>query len=223
MRCVGRVWRLLGNFSSFIYLVCKMTPDSWLRIIQNARKTAIIEDGKRKVHFLLEDGKEMVEEYNTNTNVVVRRAWKKKNGFGTNIGWTVEVGDPELKQNNIEIYGIEESSSAPFITRRITKTSLEWRIRNLPYPESVYSVTAEPDATMTVRTSNKKYFKKIKIPDLERIGLKPEQQRISFYHQYNTLIITYKKPPQLLDVEKKVLAIVLQLKTDSKDVQCPTS
>jgi len=68
--------------------------------------------GKRKVHFLLEDGKEMVEEYNTNTNVVVRRAWKEKNGFGTNIGWTVEVGDPELKQNNIEIYGIEESSNA---------------------------------------------------------------------------------------------------------------
>jgi len=78
----------------------------------------------------------------------------------------------------------------PFIIRRITKTSLEWRIRNLPYPESVYSVTAEHDGTMTVRTSNKKYFKKIKIPDLERIGLKPEQQRISFRHQYNTLIIT---------------------------------
>lgn len=54
----------------------------------------------------------MVEEYNTDTNVVVRRAWKEKNGFGMNIGWTVEVGDPELKQNNIEMYGIEESSNA---------------------------------------------------------------------------------------------------------------
>ncbi|KYQ48263.1 Protein DPCD [Trachymyrmex zeteki] len=207
-----------------------MTSDSWLKIIQNARKTAVIEDGKRKVHFLMEDGKEMVEEYSTDTNVVVRRAWKQKNGFGTNIGWMVEVGDPELKQNNIEIYGIEESSNTvfnfllqPIITRRITKASLEWRIRNLSYPESVYSITAEHDGTMTVRTSNKKYFKKIKIPDLERIGLKPEQERISFRHQYNTLIITYKKPPQLLDVEKKILAAVLQLKTDSKDVQCPTS
>jgi len=200
-----------------------MTPESWLNIIQNARKTAIIEDGKRKVHFLLEDRKEMVEEYNMDTNVVVRRAWKKENRFGTDIGWVVEVGDPELQQNNIEISGIQESSNTPIITRRITKISLEWRIRNLPYPESVYSVTAENDGTMTVRTSNKKYFKNIKIPDLERIGLKPEQQRISFRHQYNTLIITYKKPPQLLDVEKKVLATVLQLKTDSKNVQCPTS
>jgi len=199
-----------------------MTSDSWFNVIQNARKTSIIEDGKRKVHFLMEDGKEMVEEYNMDTNVVVRRAWKEKNNFGTDTGWTVEVGDPERKPNDIEIYGIEERN-APFITRRITKTGLEWRIRNLSYPESVYSVTAENDGTMTVRTSNKKYFKKIRIPDLERIGLKPTQQRISFHHQYNTLIISYKKPPQLLDMEKKILAMVLQLNTESKDVQCPTS
>ncbi|XP_011878749.1 PREDICTED: protein DPCD [Vollenhovia emeryi] len=200
-----------------------MTSDSWLNIIQKAKKTAIIEDGTRKVHFLLENGKEMVEEYNMNTNVVVRRAWKDRSTFGTNVGWTVEVGDPERRRNDIEIFGIEESSNAPFITRRITKTAMEWRISNLPYPESVYSVTAESDGTMTVRTSNKKYFKKMKIPDLERIGLKPEQQRISFRHQYNALIITYKKPPQLLDVEKKILTTVLQLKTESKDVQCPVS
>lgn len=68
--------------------------------------------GKRKVHFLLEDGKEMVEEYSMDTNIVIRRAWREKNSFGTNVGWTIEVGDPELKQNNIELYGIEESSNA---------------------------------------------------------------------------------------------------------------
>lgn len=76
------------------------------------------------------------------------------------------------------------------ISRRITKTALEWRIRNLSYPKDVYSITAEEDRTITVRTSNKKYFKKINVPDLERIDLKPEQERISFTHQYNTLIIT---------------------------------
>ena len=76
------------------------------------------------------------------------------------------------------------------MTRRVTKTALEWRIRNLTYPKNIYSVTAEDDGTLTVKTSNKKYFKKIVVPDLERIGLKPEQDRISFTHQYNTLIIT---------------------------------
>ncbi|XP_033194572.1 protein DPCD [Bombus vancouverensis nearcticus] len=201
-----------------------MAPEEWLRLIQNATKTAIIQDGKRKVHFLMEDGREMVEEYHLETNVLVRRAWKEKGKLGQDIGWKVEIGDPEPRQNNIEAYGIQESSSAPFITRRITKTALEWRIRNLSYPQNVYSVTAEDDNTITVRTTNKKYFKKIIVPDLERAGLKVVQDRISFTHQYSTLIITYKKPPALLELEKKVLDEILQLKARKDgDVQCPTS
>ncbi|KAG7190500.1 hypothetical protein KM043_006601 [Ampulex compressa] len=212
--------QLLRNFEHYLL----MAPEPWFSIIQNAKKTAIIQDGKRKVHFLLEDGKEMVEEYHIDTNVLLRRAWKEKGKLGQDIGWTVEVGDPEPKQSNLDVSGIQESSSAPFVTRRITKTSLEWRIRNLPYPQNVYSVTAEMDGTITVRTSNKKYFKKIHVPDLERVGLKPEQDRISFTHQYNALIITYKKPPALLDLEKRVLNEVLQLKVRKEgDVQCPTS
>ena len=201
-----------------------MAADQWLNLIQSAKKTAIIQDGKRKIHFLMEDGREMVEEYHLETNVLVRRAWREKGKLGQDVDWNVEVGDPQPKQNNIEIYGIEESSTAPFITRRVTKTSLEWRIRNLPYPQDVFSVTAEDDGTITVRTSNKKYFKRISVPDLERAGLKPEQSRISFTHQYNTLIITYKKPPALLELEKKVLSEILQLKARKDgDIQCPTS
>ena len=37
----------------------------------------------------------MVEEYNLDTNVVVRRAWRQKGNFGQDVGWVVEVGDPE--------------------------------------------------------------------------------------------------------------------------------
>ncbi|XP_012267966.2 protein DPCD [Athalia rosae] len=202
-----------------------MASEQWFKLIQDAKKTAIIQDGKRKVHFLFEDGKEMVEEYHLETNVIVRRAWREKGKLGQDVGWVVEVGDPEPRpQDNLEISGIRESSNAPFISRRITKVSLEWRIRNLPYPKDVYSVTAENDGTITVRTSNKKYFKKLSIPDLERAGLKPEADRITFTHQFNTLIITYKKPPLLIDLEKKVLQEVLQLKTRKEgEVQCPTS
>ncbi|XP_043260573.1 protein DPCD [Colletes gigas] len=201
-----------------------MASNQWLNLIKSAKKTAIIQDGKRKIHFLMEDDREMVEEYHIETNVLLRRAWKETGKLGQNVGWNIEIGDPEPTQNNIEICGIQESSSNPFITRRITKTSLEWRIRNLPYPQNVYSVTAEDDGTITVRTSNKKYFKKIRVPDLERVGVKPEQDRISFTHQHNTLIITYKKPPALLELEKKVLNEIFQLKARKDgDVQCPTS
>ena len=160
----------------------------------------------------MEDGRELVEEYNADTNVLVRRAQRQKGKIGQDMGWMVEVGDPEpSSKDNLDIIGIKESSSAvssniflqikqvfnvyyfqPIVVRRVTKTSLEWRIRNLSYPKDVYSVTAENDGTITVRTSNKKYFKKLHVPDLERANLKPEQDRISFTHQYNTLIIMVK-------------------------------
>ncbi|KAJ8688042.1 hypothetical protein QAD02_023837 [Eretmocerus hayati] len=202
-----------------------MAAEQWLKLLQDAKKTAIIQDGKRKVHFLMEDGREMVEEYNMDTNVLVKRAWKQKGKLGQDIGWVIEVGDPEPSvTDNLDSIGIRESSSAPIITRRVTKTALEWRIRNLSYPKDVFSVKAEDDGTITVRTSNKKYFKKITVPDLERVGLKPEQERISFTHQYNTLVITYKKPPKLLDMEKKTFDMILKLKVSKDgDVQCPTS
>ncbi|EZA52753.1 hypothetical protein DMN91_002108 [Ooceraea biroi] len=195
-----------------------MTPDLWLNTLRNAEKTVFMQNGGRKAHFLLEDGREMVEEYNAETNVVIRRTWKTKNSFDTFTGWEVEVGTSVPKQNNLETTGIQESSTSPFITRRITKRSLEWRIRNLPYPKNVYSVTVEHDDTITVRTSNKKYYKKIRIPDLERIGLKPEGKNVSFMHQYNTLIITYKKPLELVDTENKILNMVLQQKAIETDL-----
>lgn len=77
------------------------------------------------------------------------------------------------------------------MSRRITKRSLEWRIRNLPYPIETYNVTAEiENKCLTVRTTNKKYFKKLQIPELERLNILPEQSKIEIQHKFNTLIIT---------------------------------
>lgn len=68
---------------------------------------------------------------------------------------------------------------------------MEWRIRNLPYPLETYSVTADKDnKSLIVRTTNKKYYKKLNIPELVRTMLLPEQEHIQFTHKYNTLIIT---------------------------------
>ncbi|KAK0083258.1 hypothetical protein PV326_006826 [Microctonus aethiopoides] len=191
-----------------------MAAEMWLKTLQDAKKTAIIQDGK-----------ELVEEYNTSTNVVTRRAWREKDKLGKNVEWNVEIGDPEPNKNgNIDTAGIQESSTNPFVTRRITRISLEWRIRNLPYPKDVYSVNAEDDGTITVRTTNKKYYKKLSVSDLDRCGVKIEQERISFTHQHNTLIITYKKPPALIDLENKIFQEVSKVQARKEgEVQCPTS
>ena len=43
-------------------------------------------------------------------------------------------------------------------TRKDNSKAFQWRIRNLPYPLEVYSVTVDDDKySMIIRTSNKKY------------------------------------------------------------------
>lgn len=61
----------------------------------------------------------------------------------------------------------------------------------MPYPVDNYMVIANAEENcITVKTKNKKFFKNIPVPDLDRLGLKPEQDRIEFSHKFNTLIIT---------------------------------
>lgn len=45
----------------------------------------------------------------------------------------------------------------PIFMRKDTKTSFQWRIRNLPYPQDVYSMCVDQkERCIVVRTTNKK-------------------------------------------------------------------
>ena len=178
----------------------------WLSYVSSAKKSALIENGVRKVHYKLSDGKEMVEEYSMDTDVLQRRMWKVSDAV-RGEKWMVEIGDPLAPFDNLDSIGIKENATAPMLTKRITKRSIEWRIRNLPYPLEVYSVKADDDG-ITVRTSNKKYFKKIEVQELLRAGLKCDDSLISINHQFNTLIILYKKPREVMEMEAKILEMV---------------
>jgi hypothetical protein len=68
--------------------------------------------GKQKVHYRFSPVEEMVEEYNWETGVLIRRAWRKKNTLGGEEHWDVEIGDPETRFLNLDQVGIKESSSA---------------------------------------------------------------------------------------------------------------
>ncbi|KAB0790403.1 hypothetical protein PPYR_15235 [Photinus pyralis] len=196
----------------------------WLTILKNAKKTCIQQGNLRKVHFLLPDGREMVEEYNMETGVVTRRAWKVKTNVGGEGEWHIEVGDPEPTFKTEDIL-IKENSSQPFVSRRITRKNLEWRIRNLPYSIDVYSVTVDPESRhLIVRTSNRKYFKILNIPELERLNLLAEQNRIQMFHKFNTLVINYEKPKQLIDFEKALFDEVKTIKACKEgDMDCKPS
>ncbi|MBN3297190.1 protein DPCD [Amia ocellicauda] len=202
-----------------------MAVQCWLDSLKNAKKTALLQDGKRKVHYLFFDGKELAEEYDTKTDALIVRKWRVKNALGAHGPWETEVGetapctvaalDPEL---------IKENSSNPLFMRKDTKTSFQWRIRNLPYPKDVYTVSVEPtERSCIVRTTNKKYYKKFSIPDLDRCQLPLDSSALSFAHANNTLIISYKKPKEILAMEQELQTELKKIKvTCDGDVDCKT-
>ncbi|NWS09596.1 DPCD protein, partial [Motacilla alba] len=114
--------------------------------------------GKRKIHYLFEDGKEMAEEYDMKTGQLISRKWREKNALGGTGKWQVEVGEPTSPLlAALESELITESSSNPIFMRKDTLSSFQWRIRNLPYPKEVYSVSVEEEQRCCViRTTNKK-------------------------------------------------------------------
>lgn len=133
------------------------------------------------------------------------------------LEWDIEVGDLATLPSSGE-FMVKESTTAvstskewiyktshrnlivlflfdfqPILTKRITRKNIEWRIRNLPYTLDTYQVTADAGKNaILVRTTNKKYFKEISVPELKRCGLIPEQTAITIAHQHNTLIISVR-------------------------------
>ncbi|XP_050315058.1 protein DPCD [Anthonomus grandis grandis] len=188
----------------------------WFSKLQNAKKTCLVEKNLKKVHYDFGDGKELVEEYDLTTNCIVRRAWKCSKGLKDEGSWEIEVGDPEPVYNAEEKCMIRENVNQPFVTRRITKLNLEWRIRNLPYPIDVYSVSIDKEShSLIIKTTNKKYYKKLLVTDLERLDIELEQESVTFSHKFNTLIITYKKPKKLLEFERALMEEVKKVKPKS--------
>ncbi|XP_062436252.1 protein DPCD isoform X2 [Rhea pennata] len=179
-----------------------MAVPSWLERLRGARKTALVQDGKRKVHYLFEDGREMAEEYDAKTGQLASRKWREKNALGGSSKWQVE----------------------PVFVRKDTLTSFQWRIRNLPYPKEVYSVSVEKEQRCcVVRTTNKKYYKKFPIPDLDRYQLPFDAAALSFTHANNTLIITYQKPKEILAAEEELQKELKKIKAaNDDDSECKT-
>lgn len=85
-----------------------MSCESWLNYIRNARKSSITTGTIQKVSYVFDDGAEMLEEYNTETTVLMRRAWKKKEKIpftrfnDTIFDWDIELGDmfPRIDESN---------------------------------------------------------------------------------------------------------------------------
>ncbi|XP_075865944.1 protein DPCD isoform X2 [Microcebus murinus] len=147
-----------------------MAVTGWLESLRAAEKTALLQDVRK---------------------------WRVKSALGALGQWQLEVGEPAPPgAGSLGPELIKESNANPIFMRKDTKMSFQWRIRNLPYPKDIYSVCVDQnERCIIVRTTNKKYYKKFSIPDLDRYQLPLDDSSLSFAHANCTLIIS--KRPQV--------------------------
>ena len=143
------------------------------------------------------------------------RKFREKSTLGGLKDWEFLVGEP-VKVFNPEKDMLAESSANPVFLRKDTENCCCWRIRNLPYPAEVYSVNIDDEKQdIVVRTSNKKYYKRIQVSDVVNRGEKLTVPRLRWRHEHNTLIIEYTKSEEHLAAEQAAAIERRQIKTTS--------
>lgn len=156
-------------------------------------------------------GAEVVELCTLDTGELVARKERKRTVYGADLPWELTYGQPVQERKEVETMELSQSKN-PIFFRQDTPKEWCWRIRQIPYPANFYQVTVdEAKNQIVVRTTNKKYFKRIDAPD----GEKMQSSEINWNWQYETLVITHTKPPRVIAVEKQQREWRKQLKVTS--------
>jgi len=196
--------------------------NKWLETLKSAEKTCMAQDGKKKIHYTFPDNTEMVEEYSVANGEILTRKWRRKNTFGSAQPWEFEIGSDEIQKPIGDVIDISESSSNPVFVRQDNIKLFQWRIRNLPYTIDNYDISLdEQQRQITIRTQNKKYFKKFNITDLDRLEIPLEKRLLTYAHSNNTLILSYEKPSSVIDIEKQIFKTSASNKEG--DIDCKPS
>uniref|UniRef100_A0A8D9ACU9 Protein DPCD n=1 Tax=Cacopsylla melanoneura TaxID=428564 RepID=A0A8D9ACU9_9HEMI len=200
----------------------------WLSLLEKAEKAAILEDDVTlKVHYKFEDGREMAEEYDVRTKQLTRRAWRNKSNIHKDPNhWETELGE-EIPSSTANVFTsmMRESSNSPYVIKKMEKEFIEWRIRNLSYALDNYMLDFNEEDNLKISTKNKKYYKVLPLLELHRLNLKPDKKLLSYKHEFNSLIIRYRKPTELIRMESKVYEMVRGLKmvNNKQDLPCKPS
>ena len=157
---------------------------------------------KQRVSVKFPNGTEMIEEYATSTGQLESRRWQSKNSLGRSTGWIFEIGGVEERPSNSNSgFDLAPARNNPVFIPMDHRAAFEWRVRNLPYPLATYQLTVDDEKQeLVLRTTNKKYFKRFKIPAMLRHKLALDKANIAMNHAHNTLVIRYKKPLKILQV-----------------------
>lgn len=178
--------------------------------------------GRRKLHYLFPDQTELVEERDQTTNELLLRKWKRPKDLGQ-ATWEFEVGE-DSRRFDPEQDLMQASSANPIFIRKDTNERFEWRIRNLPYPKDNYIIEVDHQKQQIVlKTVNKKYYKRIEIPDLRRVSLEIDEAAIAWRYTNNTVIISYDKPQAVKARDAEMLRLAARAATTSTPNQAIAS
>ena len=149
------------------------------QLVGEPEVSSMIFAGRWKLHYTYPNGSEMIEEYDQTSNDLLIRKVKIKWEFGIS-DWIYEVGQEETKFDP-ETSTLKLSSTSPIFLRLDSKTRFEWWIWNMPWPKENYQLSIDHDKQQIVlRTANKKYYKRIDIPELKKYGLALDEKCISW-------------------------------------------
>ncbi|CAL5984837.1 DPCD_family protein [Hexamita inflata] len=168
------------------------------------KKQAWYKEGIQRIHTIMPDQTECIEEFDIKENICVARKWRRVDKLGRISDWDFEIGElPQQQQDKSKQVTTDlfAASNQPVITRHDSEGYYLFKITQMPWPESNYQVTAE-DNQLVVRTANKKFYKKLTITDLDWQKIQLVNNFIKFKSFNNTLVIFYQKPPSIIAFEK---------------------
>ena len=183
--------------------------------VKNGTRTYLINGDFIKFHTVFKDGSEIVEEYGLYSEELESRRVKKI-GMTGKEQWTTEIGE-EIKPRSNDEFLIRENGNNPLFIRKDTQKEFQWRIRNLKGDADNFMVECDKDKQqIVIRTKNKKYYKRFNIPDLERLNIKLDENLMKVNFVNNTLVISYTKPKEALDVESEILGEIRRIRAEIK-------
>eukprot|EP01028_Stygiella_incarcerata_P009510 TRINITY_DN454_c0_g1_i2.p1 TRINITY_DN454_c0_g1~~TRINITY_DN454_c0_g1_i2.p1 ORF type:complete len:107 (-),score=26.42 TRINITY_DN454_c0_g1_i2:62-382(-) len=92
----------------------------------------------------------------------------------------------------------------PSFVRLDTPSHFVWKIRNISFGTDAFSVFVDSEKDeIVVKTSNKKYYRRIEVPDLRRFKIHLDDEQVDWEADSMTVTITYPKPRLVLEDEKK--------------------
>lgn len=183
--------------------------------LKNGSRTYFINGDYIKFHTVYKDGREIIEEYGLYSEELESRKVKNISMTGKEI-WENEVGDDHRAKTNDDFL-IKENENNPIFIRKDNVNEFQWRIRNLKGDADNFNVVLDKEKQqIVIKTKNKKYYKRFSIPDLVRLGINLEEKLLSVNFINSTLVISYKKPKEVIESEKEILEEIRKIRTDIK-------